>query len=115
MSATLLECLQQKMEAELEEYRAGLISQGTQAVVDNAYELSVKCELAARLDCAFLDRTQLKGLLKQEHPLQYIYERWEPDHAVIGDLLADTVYAAGMEARKELLTQKRKKQKEEAR
>ena len=43
MSATLLECLQQKMEAELEEYRAGLISQGTQAVVDNAYELSVKC------------------------------------------------------------------------
>lgn len=66
MSATLLECLQQKMEAELEEYRAGLISQGTQAVVDNAYELSVKCELAARLDCAFLDRNQLKGLLKQE-------------------------------------------------
>ena len=115
MSVTLLERLQQNVDAELEEYRGGLLSQGAQAVVDSAYELSVKCELAARLDCAFMDRNQLKGLLEQEHPLQYIYERWEPDHAVIGDLLADTVYAAGAEARKELLTQKRKKQREDGR
>lgn len=115
MSVTLLERLQQKVDAELEEYRSGLLAQGVQAVADSAYELSVKCELAARLDCAFLDRNQLKGLLKQERPLRYIYERWEPDHAVIGDLLADTVYAAGMEARKELLTQKRGKQREDAR
>lgn len=115
MSVTLLERLQQKVDAELGEYRSGLLAQGAQAVADNAYELSVKCELAARLDCAFLDRNQLKGLLKQERPLQYIYERWEPDHAVIGDLLADTVYAAGMEARKELLTQKRGKQREDVR
>ena len=108
MSDTLLESLQQKVDAELEEYRSGLLVQGAQAVADSAYELSVKCELAARLDCAFLDRNQLKGLLEQERPLQYIYERWEPDHAVIGDLLADTVYAAGMEGRNELFTQKRK-------
>lgn len=50
MSVTLLERLQQKVDAELEEYRGGLLSQGAQAVVDSAYELSVKCELAARLD-----------------------------------------------------------------
>ena len=56
MSVTLLERLQQKVDAELEEYRGGLLSQGAQAIVDNAYELSVKCELAVRLDCAFLDR-----------------------------------------------------------
>ena len=104
MSGTLLERLQQKVDAELEQYRSGLLSQGAQAVMDSAYELSVKSELAARVDCAFLDRRQLKGLLAQERPLQYVYDRWEPDHAVIGDLLADTVYAAGREADRECIT-----------
>ena len=70
MSGTLLERLQQKVDAELEQYRSGLLSQGAQAVMDSAYELSVKSELAARVDCAFLDRRQLKGLLAQERPLQ---------------------------------------------
>ena len=70
MSGTLLERLQQKVDAELEQYKSGLLSQGAQAVMDSAYELSVKSELAARVDCAFLDRRQLKGLLAQERPLQ---------------------------------------------
>ena len=109
MSGTLLERLQQKMDAELEQYRSGLLSQGAQAVMDSAYELSVKSELAARVDCAFLDRRQLKGLLAQ----QYVYDRWEPDHAVIGDLLADTVYAAGREADREFITDQKRKRSQE--
>ena len=113
MSGTLLERLQQKVDAELEQYRSGLLSQGAQAVMDSAYELSVKSELAARVDCAFLDRRQLKGLLAQEHPLQYVYDRWEPDHAVIGDLLADTVYAAGREADREFITHQKRKRSQE--
>lgn len=113
MSGTLLERLQQKVDAELEQYRAGLLSQGAQAVMDNAYELTVKSELAARVECAFLDRRQLKGLLAQEHPLQYVYDRWEPEHAVIGDLLADTVYAAGREADRECITDQKRKRSQE--
>ena len=112
-SGTLLERLQQKVDAELEQYRSGLLSQGAQAVMDSAYELSVKSELAARVDCAFLDRRQLKGLLAQERPLQYVYDRWEPDHAVIGDLLADTVYAAGREADREFITDQKRKRSQE--
>ena len=108
MSGTLLERLQQKVDAELEQYRSGLLSQGAQAVMDSAYELSVKSELAARVDCAFL-----KGLLAQERPLQYVYDRWEPDHAVIGDLLADTVYAAGREADRECITDQKRKRSQE--
>ena len=104
MSGTLLERLQQKGDAELEQYRSGLLSQGAQAVMDSAYELSVKSELAAGVECAFLDRRQLKGLLAQERQLQYIYDRWEPDHAVIGDLLADTVFTAGRDADRECIT-----------
>ena len=113
MSGTLLERLQQKVDAELEQYKSGLLSQGAQAVMDSAYELSVKSELAARVDCAFLDRRQLKGLLAQEHPLQYVYDRWEPEHAVIGDLLADTVYAAGREADREFITDQKRKRSQE--
>ena len=68
MSGTLLERLQQKVDAELEQYKSGLLSQGAQAVMDSVYELTVKSELAVRVDCAFLDRRQLKGLLA--HALQ---------------------------------------------
>ena len=107
MSGTLLERLQQKVDAELEQYRSGLLSQGAQAVMDSAYEL------AARVDGAFLDRRQFKGLLAQERPLQYVYDRWEPDHAVIGDLLADTVYAAGREADRECITDQKRKRSQE--
>ena len=34
MSVTLLERLQQKVDAELEQYRSGLLSQGAQAVME---------------------------------------------------------------------------------
>ncbi|MDU5534204.1 MAG: DUF3848 domain-containing protein, partial [Oscillospiraceae bacterium] len=79
MSVTLLERLQQKVDAELEQYRSGLLSQGAQAVMDNAYELVIKSELAVLLESAFLSKQQVRALLDQENPLAYIYERWEND------------------------------------
>ena len=63
MSGTLLERLQQKMDAELEQYRSGLLSQGAQAVMDNAYELVIKSELAVLLESAFLSKQQVRALL----------------------------------------------------
>ena len=42
MSGTLLERLQQKVDAELEQYRSGLLSQGAQAVMDSVYELNLR-------------------------------------------------------------------------
>ena len=114
MSVTLLERLQQKVDAELEQYRSGLLSQGAQAVMDNAYEIVIKSELAVRLESSFLTKQQIRALLEQENPLAYIYERWEHDHAAIGDLLCDTIYAAGNDAHRERLT-KTKHRKEETR
>ena len=113
MSGTLLERLQQKVDAELEQYKSGLLSQGAQAVMDNAYELVIKSELAVLLESAFLSKQQVRALLDQENPLAYIYERWEPDHAVIGDMLADTVYAAGREADRECITNQKRKRSQE--
>ena len=63
MSGTLLERLQQKVDAELEQYRSGLLSQGAQAVMDNAYELVIKSELAVLLESAFLSKQQVRALL----------------------------------------------------
>ena len=115
MSGTLLERLQQKMDAELEQYRSGLLSQGAQAVMDNAYELVIKSELAVLLESAFLSKQQVRALLDQENPLAYIYERWENDHVAIGDLLCDTIYTAGNYAHRERLTKSKQRRKEEAR
>ena len=115
MSGTLLERLQQKVDAELKQYRAGLLSQGAQAVMDNAYELVIKSELAVLLESAFLSKLQVRALLDQENPLAYIYERWENDHAAIGDLLCDTIYTAGNDAHRERLTKSKQRRKEEAR
>ena len=115
MSGTLLERLQQKVDAELEQYRSGLLSQGAQAVMDNAYELVIKSELAVLLESAFLSKQQVRALLDQENPLAYIYERWENDHAAIGNLLCDTIYTAGTDAHRERLTKTRQRRKEEAR
>ena len=58
---------------------------------------------------------QIRALLDQENPLAYIYERWENDHAAIGDLLCDTIYTAGNDAHRERLTKTKQHRKEEAR
>ena len=109
MSGTLLERLQQKVDAELEQYRSGLLSQGAQAVMDNAYELVIKSELAVLLESACLSKQQVRALLDQEN------ERWENDHVAIGDLLCDTIYTAGNDAHRERLTKSKQRRKEEAR
>ena len=115
MSVTLLERLQQKVDAELEQYRSGLLSQGAQAVMDNAYELVIKSELAVLLESAFLSKQQVRALLDQENPLAYIYERWENDHVSIVDLLCDNIYTAGNDAHRERLTKSKQRRKEGAR
>ena len=86
-----------------------------QEVVDNAYELVIKSELAVRLESTFLSKQQIRALLDQENPLAYIYERWENDHAAIGDLLCDTIYTAGNDAHRERLTKSKQQRKEKTR
>ena len=114
MSVSNYDLLQAKVDAELARYTEELMSHGPQEVVDNAYELVIKSELAVRLESSFLTKQQIRALLDQENPLAYIYERWEHDHAAIGDLLCDTIYAAGNDAHRERLT-KTKHRKEETR
>ena len=91
------------------------MSHGPQEVVDNAYELVIKSELEVRLESTFLSKQQIRALLDQENPLAYIYERWENDHAAIGDLLCDTIYTAGNDAHRERLTKNKQRRKEEVR
>lgn len=115
MSVSNYDLLQAKVDAELARYTEELMSHGPQEVVDNAYELVVKSELAVPLESSFLTKQQICALLDQENPLAYIYERWENDHAAIGDLLCDTIYAAGSDAHRERLTNAKKHRREEVR
>lgn len=115
MAVSNYDLLQAKVNAELARYTEDLMSHGPQEVVDNAYELVIKSELAVRLESTFLSKQQIRALLDQENPLAYIYERWENDHAAIGDLLCDTIYTAGNDAHRERLTKTKQHRKEEAR
>ena len=115
MAVSNYDLLQAKVDAELTRYTEELMSRGPQEVVDNAYELVIKSELAVRLESAFLSKQQIRALLDQENPLAYIYDRWENDHAAIGDLLCDTIYAAGSDAHRERITKTRQRRREEAR
>ena len=89
MSVSNYDLLQAKLDAELARYTEELMSHGPQQ--------------------------QIRALLDQENPLAYIYERWEHDHAAIGDLLCDTIYTAGNDAHRERLTKTKQHRKEEAR
>ena len=89
MSVSNYDLLQAKVDAELARYTEELMSHGPQEVVDNAYELVIKSELAVRLESSF--------------------------HAAIGDLLCDTIYTAGNDAHRESLTKNKQRRKEEAR
>lgn len=98
MSMSLLDRLQQKVNGELDQFMQELAEKEPREILDHAYELAIKCQLTARIESAFMERNQVKGLLEQEHPLQYIYDQWEHDAEVVSDLLTDTVYAAGQQA-----------------
>jgi hypothetical protein len=111
MSVSNYDLLQAKVDAELARYTEELMSHGPQKVVDNAYELVIKSELAVRLESTFLSKQQIRALLDQENPLVYIYERWENDHVAIGDLLCDTIYTAGNDAHRERLTKSKQQRK----
>ena len=115
MSVSNYDLLQAKVDAELARYTEELMSHGPQEVVDNAYELVIKSELAVRLESSFLTKQQIRALLDQEYPLAYIYERWESDHPAIRDLLSDTIYTAGSDAHREQLTKTMRRRKEEPR
>ena len=72
MSVSNYDLLQAKVDAELARYTEELMSHGPQEVVDNAYELVIKSELAVRLESSFLTKQQIRALLDQENPLAYI-------------------------------------------
>ena len=102
MSVTLLERLQQKVDAELEQYRSGLLSQGAQAVMDNAYELVIKSELAVLLESAFLSNSRsVRFWIRRIRWLTSMRDGRTTMSPWC--LLCDTIYTAGNDAHRERL------------
>lgn len=112
MSESLSVQLRNKVYAELSEWSQELKKKDPEEIMDAAYELAIKCELAEKVTDAFLSPREAEGLLQQRHPLQYIYECWASERPRFDNLLADTVYNAGMNAK---LTEKFKEDNRERR
>lgn len=102
MSKELYDRLQAKMDAELEQFRASLAEMEVQDVLAHATELAVKEQFVQRLESAFLGDDQIKALLKQDQPLQFMYENvWDQNHSSVVSLFSDLAHAAGENARQE--------------
>lgn len=102
MSKELYDRLQAKMNAELEQFRASLTEMEVQDVLSRATELAVKEQFVQRLESAFLGDDEIKALLKQDQPLQFMYENvWDQNHSSVVSLFSDLAHAAGENARQE--------------
>lgn len=69
--------LLQKLERELNKYKAYIKEQGVDFAIDKAYELTVKQEI---IDCIAYDsdlsKEQIKALLKFDNVLENCYDEW---------------------------------------
>ena len=101
--------LYEKMFAEQEQFRDGLLSQPAAEILNHAYEYTVREDILMSLEYHDLEDSQARALLKSGKPLKQIFERWENQETSYMDTVWDTVQE---QARAAEAKQKAKAQKE---
>ena len=69
--------LYNKMLAEQEKYKAWLLSQAPEAVLDNSYEYSCREDILVSLEENELTKAQALALLKSPCPLADVFKDWK--------------------------------------
>lgn len=69
--------LYKKLFDEQERYRKALLTLPPEKILDHAYEYSVREDILLSLEYHDLSDDQAKALLKNEHPLKDIFNKWE--------------------------------------
>ena len=69
--------LYQKMFAEQESYRAWLLSQTPEEILNHTYEYTVREDILMSLEYNSLPNTQVRALLKSPSPLADVFAAWE--------------------------------------
>lgn len=66
-----------KLFDEQEQYRKALLTLPPEKILDHAYEYAAREDILISLEYHNLCDIQAKALLKSEHPLKDIFDRWE--------------------------------------
>ncbi len=69
--------LYEKMFAEQETYRAWLLAQASEEILNHTYEYTVREDILMSLEYNSLPNTQVQALLKSPSPLADVFAAWE--------------------------------------
>ena len=99
--------LYQKMFAEQETYRAWLLAQASEEILNHTYEYTVREDILMSLEYNSLPNTQVRALLKSPSPLADVFAAWEDRETSYMEEIWQTVTdRAREEAQKSRNTQK---------
>jgi len=101
--------LYEKMFAEQETYRAWLLSQPSEEILNHTYEYTVREDILLSMEYNDLPDAQAKALLKSPTPLADIFKDWE--HKETG-YMEDIWQTVADRAKSEVQKQKKKEDKE---
>ena len=85
--------LYKKMFAEQEKYKAWLLSQPPESILDHAYEYTCREDILLSLEDNSLTSAQAKALLKSPCPLADVFKDWEKRETGHMDEIWETVEA----------------------
>ena len=85
--------LYKKMFAEQEKYKAWLLSQPPESILDHAYEYTAREDILLSLENDDLSSAQAKALLKSPCPLADVFKDWEKRETGHMDDVWETVEA----------------------
>ncbi len=90
-SEELNTALYQKMFAEQERYKAWLLSQPPEAILDHTYEFTVREDILITLENNDLYGEQAEALLRSESPLADVYEEFQKRETDYMDVVLDSL------------------------
>ena len=73
----LLTKLYERMAAEQKKFREWLLTQPPNAILDHAYEYSIKEDMMVEMEVLELPEAQTRALLKSKTPLADVYKEWQ--------------------------------------
>ncbi len=112
-NAELNTTLYEKMFAEQEAYRAWLLSQPPEEILNHAYEYTVREDILMALEFHDLPDAQVKALLRSPAPLADTFKDWEKkETGYMDDIWATVEERAKTKAAKQQQRQKSKKDPE---
>lgn len=85
------ELLYNKVSQELKDFISELKSKTAEAVIEYAYELTIKEDIVCVFECIDFTQEEAKSLYKEQYPLDSCYQEWLHNDQSYMDIITQTV------------------------